>query len=67
MSIDPMIISHTREFQYMMLGTKVPDCHHEKDWNIKLKELNNKKKESGWVRASSFSFNSLLCGLQSLH
>ena len=51
----------------MMLGTKVPDGHHEKDWNIKLKELNNKKKESGWVRASSFSFNSLLCGLQSLH
>ena len=38
----------------MMLGTKVLDCHHGKDKNIKLKELNKKKKESGWVRASSF-------------
>ena len=51
----------------MMLGTKVLDCHHGKDRNIKLKELNKKKKESGWVRASSFFFNSLLCVLQALH
>ena len=40
----------------MMLGTKVLDCHHGKDRNIKLKELNKKKKESGWVRALSFFF-----------
>ena len=38
----------------MMLGTKVLDCHHGKDRNIKLKELNKKKKESSWVRGSSF-------------
>ena len=39
----------------MMLGTiKSTDCHHGKDRNIKLKELNKKKKKSGWVRASSF-------------
>ena len=44
----------------MMLGTKVLDCHHGKDRNIKLKELNKKKKESSWVRGSSFFFNSLL-------
>ena len=36
----------------MMLGTKVLDCHHGK--NTKLKKLNKNKKESGWVRASSF-------------
>ena len=51
----------------MMLGTKVLDCHHGKDRGIKLKELNKKKKESGWVRASPFFFNSLLCVLQALH
>ena len=39
---------------FMMLGTKVLDCHHGKDRNIKLKELNKRKKESGWVRALSF-------------
>ena len=44
----------------MMLGTKVLDCHHGKDRNIKLKELNKKKKESCWVRASSFCFDSLI-------
>ena len=38
----------------MMLGAKVLDCHHGKDRGIKLKELNKKKKESGWIRASSF-------------
>ena len=32
----------------MMLGTKVLDCHYGKDRNIKLKEL-NKKKKFGWV------------------
>ena len=36
---------------FMMFCTKVLDCHHEKDRNIKLKELN---KKNGWVRASSF-------------
>ena len=51
----------------MMLGTKVLDCHHGKDRNIKLKELNQKKKESGWVRASSFLINSLFCVLQALN
>ena len=51
----------------MILGTKVLDCHHGKDRGIKLKELNKKKKESGWIRASSFLFNSLLCVLQALH
>ena len=52
----------------MMLGIRLLDCHHGKDRNIKLKELNKKKKkESGWVRVSSFSFNSLLCVLQTLH
>ena len=43
----------------MMLGTKVLDCHHGKDRSIKLKELNKKIEEYGWVRASSFFFNSL--------
>ena len=45
----------------MMLGTKVLDCHHGKDRGIKLKELNKKKKESGWVRASSFLLILFLC------
>ena len=42
----------------MMLGTKVLDCHHGKDRNNELKELNKKKKESGWVRALPFFLNS---------
>ena len=29
---------------FMMLGTIVLDCHHGKDRNIKLKELNKKKR-----------------------
>ena len=28
----------------MMLDTKILDCHHGKDRNVKLKELNKKKK-----------------------
>ena len=51
----------------MVLGIKVLDFHLGKDRDIKLKELNQKKKESGWVRASSFLFNSLFCVLQALH
>ena len=51
----------------MVLGTKVLDLHHGKDRDIKLKELNQKKKESAWVRDSSFLFNSLFCVLQALH
>ena len=51
----------------MVLGTKVLDFHHGKDSDVKLKELNQKKKESGWVRASPFLFNSLFCVLQALH
>ena len=42
----------------MMLGTKVLDCHHGKDRNNELKELNKKKKKSGWVRALPFFLNS---------
>ena len=49
MYVVPMIILHR-------VCTKILDCHHGKDRNIKLKELNKKKKESGWVRASSFFF-----------
>ena len=52
---------------FMVLGTKVLDLHHGKDRDIKLKELNQKKKESGWIRDSSFLFNFLFCVLQALH
>ena len=51
----------------MMLGTKVLDCHHGKDRNVKLKELSKKRKKSSWVRVSFFSSNSLFCVLQALN
>ena len=35
---------------FVLVGTKILDCHHRKDRNVRLKEHNKKKNEAGWVR-----------------
>ena len=67
MYIGPMIISHTCVSSIYDAWHKSTRLSSWKRQDIKLKKLNKKKKESGWVRASSFLFNSLFCVLQVLH
>ena len=39
---------------FVLVGTKILDCHHGKDRNVKLKERNKKNHEVGWVRKQRF-------------
>ena len=39
---------------FVLVGTKILDCLHGKDRNVKLKERNKKNHEVGWVRKQCF-------------
>ena len=39
---------------FVLVGTKILDCHHGKDRNVKLKERNKKNHEVAWVRKQRF-------------
>ena len=39
---------------FVLVGTKILDCHHGKDRNVMLKERKKKNHEVGWVRKQHF-------------
>ena len=41
---------------FVLVGTKMLDCHWEKDWNVRLKERDKKKSKVGRVRKQRLCF-----------